>query len=151
MAVGVSAIMSRCIEENTSVIIDGVHLLPGILNLSDYEDRAFLAPLCLSIPDEDVFAERFQQRAAEAPERSSEKYLAHMSHILKIQDYILKNTTHDDIPVIDTTTVEDLTSSAVMVVVERLQDHDEVKNVLESAPFGKRLKNRRKKKRKGKG
>jgi 2-phosphoglycerate kinase len=151
VAVGVRAILRRAMEENTSVIIDGVHLLPGILDLSEFEDRAFLAPLCLSISEEEVFEERFQQRAAEAPERSSEKYLSHMTHILKIQDYILENTTRDDIPVIDTTTVEDLTSSAVMVVVERLQDRDEVKKALESAPFSKRLKNRGKKKKKGKG
>ncbi len=151
VAVGVRAILSRAMEENTSVIIDGVHLLPGILDLSEFEDRAFLAPLCLSISEEEVFEERFQQRAAEAPERSSEKYLSHMTHILKIQDYILENTTLDDIPVIDTTTVEDLTSSAVMVVVERLQDREEVKKALESAPFSKRLKNRGKRKKKGKG
>jgi 2-phosphoglycerate kinase len=151
VAVGVRAILDRAMEENTSVIVDGVHLLPGILDLSEYEDRAFVAPLCLSISDEEVFEERFQQRAAEAPERSSEKYLSHMKHILKIQNYILENTTRDNIPVIDTTTVEDLTSSAVMVVVERLQDRDEVKKALESAPFSKRLKNRHKKKKTGKG
>lgn len=151
VAVGVRAILSRCVEENTSVIIDGVHLLPGILDLSEFEDRAFAVPLCLSISDPEVFKDRFQQRAAEAPERSSKKYLAHMEHILKIQEYILDNMTRDDIPVIDTTTVEDLMSSAVMVVVERLQDRGEVKKALESAPFNKGMSHRRKKKKKGKG
>jgi 2-phosphoglycerate kinase len=151
VAVGVGAILSRCVKENTSVIIDGVHLLPGILDLSEFADQAFVAPLCLSISDRNAFEERFQQRAAEAPERSSDKYLSHIEQILKIQDYILENTTRDDIPVIDTTTVEDLTSSAVMVVVERLQDRDEVKRALESAPFSQDLSNRRKKKKKHKG
>ena len=149
VAVGVRAIMSRCIEENTSVIIDGVHLLPGILDLSEYEDRAFLAPLCLSIPDRDMFEERFQQRAVREPERFPKKYVGHLKQILQIQDHILERTAREDIPVIDPTTVEDLRSAAVMVVVERLQDRDEVRKALESAPFIRRLNNGKKKKGKG--
>ena len=150
VAVGVRAIVSRCVEENTSVIIDGVHLLPGILDLSEFEDRVFLAPLCLSIPDRDMFEERFQRRAVKEPERFPKKYVGHLKQILKIQDHILEHTQREDIPVIDPTMVEDLRSAAVMVVVERLQDRDEVRKALETAPFFKKL-NGRGKKKKGKG
>ena len=47
VCVGVKAIISRCIEENTSVIIDGVHLISDMLNLERYAGDAFITPVCL--------------------------------------------------------------------------------------------------------
>ena len=45
VGVGVRAIMSRCIEENASVIIDGVHLLPGFSRWRAFEENAIIVPI----------------------------------------------------------------------------------------------------------
>ena len=50
VGVGVRAIISRCIEENTSVIMDGVHLLPGFIDLSAFERKAIIARVSLNAP-----------------------------------------------------------------------------------------------------
>ncbi|MDE2808097.1 MAG: hypothetical protein OXN90_06720, partial [Gemmatimonadota bacterium] len=69
VCVGVKAIISRCIEENTSVIIDGVHLISDMLDLEGYAGDAFITPICLELPGRDAFEDRFAQRASEAPSR----------------------------------------------------------------------------------
>ena len=117
VGVGVQAILSRCVEENASVIIDGVHLLPGFFDLAPYRKEAFIAPLCLALADRDAYEERFANRAVEAPARAVHQYVSHLDEILKVQSDIVEWCANEDIPVIDPDSVEDVTSAAVMVVL----------------------------------
>ena len=133
VCVGVKAIISRCIEENSSVIIDGVHLISDLLDLKAYAKQAFITPVCLGLPDRETFEERFAQRASESPARPVHRYLSHLDEILKIQDHLIETSTTHGIPVITTTTVESLTSEVSMVVSEQLQELEEIKKALGTA------------------
>ena len=133
VCVGVRAIISRCIEENTSVIIDGVHLISDMLDLERYADDAFITPICLGLSGRDAFEDRFAQRASEAPSRSAHRYMEHLDEILKIQDYLIETSAAHGIPVIATTSVESLTSEVAMVISEQLQEQEEIRKALSSA------------------
>ena len=130
VCVGVKAIISRCIEENTSVIIDGVHLISDMLDLEGYAGDAFITPVCLELPGRDAFENRFAQRASEAPSRSAHRYMEHLEDILKIQNYLIETSAAHGIPVITTTSVESLTSEVSMVVSEQLQEQEEIRKAL---------------------
>ena len=132
VAVGVQAILSRCVEENASVIIDGVHLLPEFFDLTPYRQQAYITPLCLALNDRDAYEERFARRAAEAPSRAVHQYVSHLDEIFKVQGDIVEWCGNEDIPVIDPDSVEDVTSAAVMVVMEQLQEQEEVRKILAS-------------------
>ena len=136
LAVGIQAILSRHVEENAGVIIDGVHLLPGFYDLTPYREQAFIAPVCLALAGRDAYEERFAGRAAEAPSRAVHQYVSHLDEILKVQSDIVDWCADEDIPVIDPDSVEDVTSAAVMVVMEQLQEQEEVRKIL--APPGKK-------------
>lgn len=138
VGVGVRAIVSRCIEENTSVIIDGVHLLPGFTDLSEFEKDAIIAPLCLAVTDRQVYEGRFSKRARKAPSRESHKYLANLDRILAIQDHILECADDVDVPTIDMTAVEDPSSAAVTAVAERLQKEKAIRQALGNGKSGKK-------------
>ena len=133
VCVGVKAIISRCIEENTSVIIDGVHLISDMLDLEQYAGDAFITPVCLELPGRDAFENRFAQRASEAPSRAAHRYMKHLEDILKIQDYLIETNAAHGIPVITTTSVESLTSEVAMVVSEQLQEQEEIRKALSAS------------------
>ena len=133
VCVGVRAIISRCIEENTSVIIDGVHLISDMLDLEDYAGDAFITPICLGLSGRDAFEDRFAQRASEAPSRSAHRYMEHLEEILKVQDYLIETSAAHGIPVIATTSVESLTSEVAMVISEQLQEQEEIRKALSSS------------------
>lgn len=133
VCVGVKAIISRCIEENSSVIIDGVHLISDLLDLDAYAGAAFITPVCLGLPDREAFGARFAQRASKAPARPVHRYLSHLDEILKIQDHLIETSLARNIPVITTTTFESLTSEVSMVVSEQLQEQEEIKKALSTA------------------
>jgi 2-phosphoglycerate kinase len=148
VAVGVQAILARCTEENSSVIIDGVHVLSPYIDLSPTRDAAFVAPLCLAVSDRASYAARFAKRAREAPKRRPNRYLDNLDQIMHIQEYLVGRCVQEDIPVIDADAVEDETSAGVMVVVERLQEQEEVRarlavNGKNGKPVGKKKKRRR--------
>ena len=145
VGVGVQAILTRCVEENTSIIIDGVHLVPGLVDTSAFADGAFVTSLTLVVSDRGDWEDRFAKRAAEAPGRSARKYVSHLDGILKIQEHIVEWSASEGIPVIDTTAVDDATSAAVMVVVESLQEEGAVKKDLRAGGQGKGKKGGKKK------
>lgn len=126
VAVGVRAIIARCVEENTSVIIDGVHLLPELMDLEAYPGQVCFAPLTLALSDRQAYETRFAERARQAPERPVHRYLAHLDEILRIQEHILANSMVHDIPVIETATVDDLTSNAVVIIGDHLEARRDV-------------------------
>jgi 2-phosphoglycerate kinase len=130
ICVGVHAIISRCLEENASVIIDGVHLLPDFLDLKGYGKSAFIVPLCIGITDPEDYGRRFGRRADQAPARPKHRYLAHLDEIFKIQDHIIECYSACGLPVISNTSSEGITSEAAMVVSEQLQDQDEIRAAL---------------------
>ena len=125
ICVGVRAIMSRCIEENTSVILDGVHLLPDFLDIGKFSKNAFVVQICLALLDREAYEARFAKRAIEAPARPADRYLAHIKEILQVQDHIVERNIAHENPVIEVGIIEDVTSAAVLLVGERLQEQQE--------------------------
>lgn len=136
--VGVRAMIDRCVEENTSVIIDGVHLLPDLLDREAWRDTAFVIAICLALHDPQAYRERFAKRSATAPRRPVHQYLTHLDQILAIQKHVVDSCAAHDIPVLDTTTVDDLASAAAMMVAERLQDHPDVQKAMRNGRRRKR-------------
>ncbi len=125
ICVGVRAIMSRCIEENTSVILDGVHLLPDFLDIGKFAKKAFVVQICLALLDREVYEARFAKRATEAPARPADRYLAHIKEILQVQDHIVERNIAYENSVIEVGIIEDVTSAAVLMVGERLQEQQD--------------------------
>ena len=125
ICVGVRAIMSRCIEENSSVILDGVHLLPDFLEIGKFAKDAFVVQICLALLDREVYEARFAKRATEAPARPADRYLAHIKEILQVQDHIVERNIAYENPVIEVGIIEDVTSAAVLMVGEGLQEQQE--------------------------
>lgn len=130
ICVGASAIIGRCLEENSSVVIDGVHLLPDFLDLKRYAKSAFVAPLCIALTDEKEYEKRFTRRAQQAPSRPQHRYLSHMEEIFKIQEHMIECYNNCDLPVISDESSEGLVAAAAMMVSEQLQEIGEIRKAL---------------------
>lgn len=89
VGVGVRAMIERAIEEHVSLVIDGVHLLPDLIDLSAYKDRATFIWIILYLDDKNRYAERFAFRSEEANQRASHRYIKNLDAILEIQQHIL--------------------------------------------------------------
>lgn len=117
VVVGVKALIERAIKEGANQIVEGVHLVPGFIDYSEFEEKALIIPLIITVDDEDLHRSHFYIRELETEGfRPFERYRANFNSIRKIGDYIHALATDHKIPVIPSHNL-DLT---VPVVLEEI-------------------------------
>ncbi len=97
--VGVRASLERALEEGWSLVLEGVHLVPGMVELPR-PDLAVSVFVVLSIQDEDDHARHFHFRD-EGTERPESRYLERFDDIRRLQDVIVGRARREGVPVIE--------------------------------------------------
>jgi 2-phosphoglycerate kinase len=99
VAVGAQSLIDRAVAENTDVILEGAHLVPGFLEKVDSDD-AVIVPLLVTIDDEDLHRGHFYRRDRDTGARGSERYLKAFKKIRKIQKYMVSSALMRGVPTI---------------------------------------------------
>jgi 2-phosphoglycerate kinase len=118
---GVRAMLDRAVEENTSLILDGVSLVPGLLDLEPYRDSAHVIFLVVARLDEEAFREHFITREKSQKRRSAHRYVEHLDAILRIQENFLELADRFDVPIVDNVTVDGSVLLVIRHVLETLR------------------------------
>src|SRR5207237_8212794 len=116
--VGVEAVISRALGEGSSIVLEGVHLVPGLVALEI--ERALVVPVVLRMDSEDVHRMHFHVRdATTGGVRAMDKYLSRLEDIRALQDYIVHAAERSGVPVIESTNPERATTEAMALVIPR--------------------------------
>ena len=99
VAVGAQSLIARAVAENTDVILEGAHLVPGFLEKVDSDD-AVIVPLLVTIDDENLHRGHFYRRDRDTGARGSERYLKAFKKIRKIQKYMVSSALMRGVPTI---------------------------------------------------
>ena len=120
--VGVDAAIERSLTEGWSTVLEGVHLVPGML--APIKD-ALVVHCILAIESEEAHAGHFWIRdLASDGLRPLDRYLERLSDIRYLQDYIVERAEKEGVPVIDNKDREGATSAVmelVLTAADRLQ------------------------------
>ncbi len=93
-------IIERSIKENTSLIIEGVHLVPGIL--SESVSNACIVELVLSVEDVKDHKRNFSNRdLSTAQKRGKDQYLKHFTEIRILNQFISEQAEEEGVAIID--------------------------------------------------
>jgi 2-phosphoglycerate kinase len=96
--VGVRASIERALEEGWSMVLEGVHLVPGMLPRID---GALVVQCVLAIDDEEEHSTHFLIRDAGLDGlRPHAKYIDRLEDIRRIQDHIVRRAHRHNVPVI---------------------------------------------------
>jgi len=120
VCVGVRAVVERAIAENMSIVVEGVHLLPGLVPFPDLEGSAHQIPLVLGTLDEEAHRSRFIARSR-AGRRHADRYLENFASIRAIQDHLLHQAEIRDWPLLDTSDGEPPVIETLRVVTGWLE------------------------------
>jgi 2-phosphoglycerate kinase len=101
VSVGLRASMDRAVAENASMVLDGVSIVPGLVDLGAYTELAHVVFLVIACLDEKAFPTRFAAREAGEKHRGMHRYLENLDAILKIQDHFLDVADRYDVPIVD--------------------------------------------------
>jgi 2-phosphoglycerate kinase len=103
--VGVRAALDRALHEGLSMVLEGVHLVPGMV--PSLLERTVLVQCVLAIEDEEAHARHFWIRDASSHGvRPLEKYLERFDDIRRIQDFLVERARDVGVPVIENTDIE---------------------------------------------
>jgi 2-phosphoglycerate kinase len=98
--VGAEAAMDRALEEGWSMVLEGVHLVPGMLP-SSAEDALFVQCV-LAVEDEEAHRARFRVRdAGSEGKRSQDRYLEYFDEIRDIQEFIVGRAREHGVAVVE--------------------------------------------------
>jgi 2-phosphoglycerate kinase len=104
--VGVEAALDRALTEGWSMVLEGVHLVPGMV-VPDRAD-ALVVQCLIALEDEDLHRSHFWVRDhATDGLRPLEKYLDGMPEIRLIQDVLLERARRFDVPVIENDSLDE--------------------------------------------
>ena len=121
VCVGIRATIERALEEGASLVIDGVHLLPDMLDLQPYQDQATFVFANLHISDSKLFRERFKLRGKEASSRPQHRYLKYLKEIQKIQAHILEVGEAHKIPAVENTDFDETIQTLSLHIIDSMR------------------------------
>lgn len=124
------AAIDRAVQERESLIMEGVHVLPGELDLSQINDRAVVISLVLAANKKGTLRGRLHRRFEEAEERNPSRYIEHLNDIWELQSFIVANAEAADITVLPTanieTTIGEMLDLAAKVIMQRCPPQPEL-------------------------
>jgi 2-phosphoglycerate kinase len=117
---GVEAALQRALDEGWSMVLEGVHLVPGMITT---ELRGALVVHCvLAIHDEEIHRTHFWIRDATSDGvRPVDRYIGGLPEIRMIQEYVLERAARADVPVIENESQNDAVSAVMNLVLEQAE------------------------------
>jgi len=94
----IEKVIERAVADSDDVVIEGVHLLPGLINTEKFSENASIHFFVLAA-EENVHKERFVKRAMEI--KRGGKHLEYFRENRVIHDYLVRNAREHGVPVIN--------------------------------------------------
>jgi 2-phosphoglycerate kinase len=117
VCVGVEAAIERSLQEGWSMVLEGVHLVPGLLPAE--VEGALIAHVIVEIDDEEVHRVHFHVRdVTTGGVRAMDKYLERIDDIRRIQAYIVGRARREGVPVVENANVERTIDEVIEIVMQ---------------------------------
>lgn len=123
VSVGVKAVVDRAVKEKTSMIIEGIHLLPYMQQiLKEGTKRAYHIPITLSLMNEKDHKNRFFERGKSNELRKIDPYLRSFENIRIIHEFCASESEHYEIEVVDNEDFDETTNTLTQLIINTLQE-----------------------------
>lgn len=107
------AIISRSLVEATSLVMEGIHLVPGFIPTGELEG-AIVVELLLTVSDPELHKSYFGVREAQThSQRRLEHYLEHFDEIRMIQDFCVSQARAEGVPILEAADFDTLLEQAI--------------------------------------
>lgn len=117
--VACEAVVQRALNENVSIILEGVHIRPSLLNRIE-SSEAVVVPICLAVLDKERLIHFIKGRSSENKQRRAKRYLGHIDEILQLQTILLSEADNEDIEIIDNKEIGDTTANILNIIIQTI-------------------------------
>ena len=118
------AVAARLATERRSVLLEGVHLLPGYItrSLAGHAANPIVVERLLVLDDEGVHRAQLKYRTRSEPGRQGDRTLNHLAAIRHIQDHLVGHAVRQGVSSFDLAYPAELTQQIVDAVVANLSE-----------------------------
>jgi len=120
LAVAIEAAIQRALHERVSLIVEGVHVHPSLLERIPENDNAIIIPIMLAALKPDELRRRLKGRGQEAPERRSKRYLKNFEAIWNLQTGLLSDADQSPFYIIPNDDKEKAVQHIMQIILDKL-------------------------------
>ena len=120
LAVAIEAVIQRALRERVSLILEGVHIHPALVERLAENDDAIVMPVMLGVLKRKQLQRRIRGRGSDAPQRRANRYLKHFDEIWRLQSYLLSEADRANIPIIVNSHRDKVFSEIMRLTIEAL-------------------------------
>ena len=120
LAVAIEAVIQRALRERVSLILEGVHIHPAVLEKLAKTDDAIVMPVMLGVLKRKQLQRRIRGRGTDAPQRRGDRYLKHFDEIWRLQSYLLSEADHANIPIVVNSDRDKVFREIMRITIEKL-------------------------------
>jgi 2-phosphoglycerate kinase len=122
VCVGVDAAVRRALTEGWSMVLEGVHLVPGLVEGN--VEGALVVHVVVEIAEEDVHRAHFLIRdSVTGGLRAMSKYLDRLGDIRRIQRYVVERAEREHIAVVENANVDRTIDQVIELVMQAAERH----------------------------
>jgi len=124
ITVGLRAVIERAVQESLNVILEGVHLVPGFIEPSEFKD-AFVLQIVIKVDEPRMHKSHFYVRdPGFGSQRPFKRYLDNFENIRRIGKYIESRAVKNGNPIVPCVSLDATVSSIMEVVYNTVFDSE---------------------------
>ncbi len=122
VATGIRGLVNRALREGSDLVVEGVHILPGLFDddLAEWRRQAVVCQAVLAVPDPRVHEAHFLTRLEHSASRRPQRYLDHFDEIRRVDRFIRLAAAGSGIPVVEMNQLDASVDTVVMMVVDEV-------------------------------
>ncbi len=114
-------VIQRAIRERVSLILEGVHVHPSLVDKISHGSDVIVVPVMLGVLKQDMLHKRLSGRGKRVPGRGSQRYLANFEQIWALQSFLLSEADHYGVPIISNDEKEKASVQIMRIIIEVMQ------------------------------
>ncbi len=123
VSVPCEAVIQRALRERVSMILEGIHVSPRLVQRLYGGQGAVIVPVMLAVLKQDQLKQRLQGRGIIAPARTNSRYLSHFEQIWELQSHLLSEADKGGMDIV-TNDDKDLTTERIMHAINKVLGRD---------------------------
>jgi 2-phosphoglycerate kinase len=120
LAVAIEAVVQRALRERVSLIMEGVHIHPAMVEKLAIDNDAIVMPIMLGVLKRKQLHRRIRGRGTDVPQRRADRYLKHFDEIWRLQSYLLSEADRADIPIVVNSDRDKVFREIMRITIETL-------------------------------
>ena len=123
LSVACEAIINRALKEKVSLILEGVHINPDLIEKIPRDENVIIIPIMLTVLKSGKLKDHIKGRGKQVPERRSRRYLEHFNEIWELQSYLMAEADRHKIPIVSNTNREKTIQEVMTTINDFLFTH----------------------------